>query len=71
VGWRDDSAVKSVDCSSRGPEFNSQQPHNGSHLKGDLVPSSGRRMYMQQSTHTLNKTNKQTNKQTGHGGAGL
>jgi hypothetical protein len=24
-GWRDGSAVKSTDCSSRGPEFNSQQ----------------------------------------------
>ena len=22
AGWRDDSAVKSTDCSSRGPEFN-------------------------------------------------
>ena len=29
-GWRDGSAVKSTDCSSRGPEFNSQQPHVGS-----------------------------------------
>jgi hypothetical protein len=29
-GWRDGSAVKSIDCSSRGPEFNSQQPHCGS-----------------------------------------
>jgi hypothetical protein len=29
-GPRDDSAVKSTDCSSRGPEFNSQQPHGGS-----------------------------------------
>jgi hypothetical protein len=29
--WRDDgSVVKSTDCSSRGPEFNSQQPHGGS-----------------------------------------
>jgi hypothetical protein len=25
VGWRDGSAFKSTDCSSRGPEFNSQQ----------------------------------------------
>jgi hypothetical protein len=25
MGWRDGSAVKSTDCSSRGPEFNSQQ----------------------------------------------
>jgi hypothetical protein len=29
-GWRDDPVVKSTDCSSRGPEFNSQQPHGGS-----------------------------------------
>ena len=29
VGWRDGSAVKNTDCSSRGPEFNSQQPHSG------------------------------------------
>jgi hypothetical protein len=29
-GWRDDSTVKSTDCSSRGPEFNSQKPHGGS-----------------------------------------
>jgi hypothetical protein len=26
-GWRDDSGVKSTGCSSRGSEFNSQQPH--------------------------------------------
>jgi hypothetical protein len=24
------SAVKSINCSSKGPEFNSQQPHGGS-----------------------------------------
>jgi hypothetical protein len=29
-GWRDGSVVKSTDCSSRGPEFNPQQPHGGS-----------------------------------------
>jgi hypothetical protein len=28
--WRDGSAVRSTGCSSRGPEFNSQQPHGGS-----------------------------------------
>ena len=28
--WRDGSVVKSTLCSSRGPEFNSQQPHGGS-----------------------------------------
>ena len=28
--WRDGSVVKSTDCSFRGPEFNSQQPHGGS-----------------------------------------
>jgi hypothetical protein len=29
-GWGDGSAVKSTDCSSRGPGFKSQQPHGGS-----------------------------------------
>jgi hypothetical protein len=29
-GWRDGSAVKSIDCSSEDPEFKSQQPHDGS-----------------------------------------
>jgi hypothetical protein len=28
-GWRDGSAVKSIDYSSEGPEFKSQQPHGG------------------------------------------
>ena len=33
-GWREwlmESVVKSTDCSSRGSEFKSQQPHGGSH----------------------------------------
>jgi hypothetical protein len=29
-GWRDDSAVKSTDCSSGGSEFKSQKPHGAS-----------------------------------------
>ena len=29
-GWRDGSVVKSTDCSSKGAEFKSQQPHGGS-----------------------------------------
>ena len=29
-GWRDGSVVKSTDCSSKGPEFKSQEPHGGS-----------------------------------------
>jgi hypothetical protein len=29
-GWRDGSADKSTACTSRVPEFNSQQPHTGS-----------------------------------------
>jgi len=28
--WRDGSEVKSTGCSSKGPEFKSQQPHGGS-----------------------------------------
>lgn len=39
--WRDGSEVKSTDCSSGGPEFNSQQPHGGSQLSiWDVAPSS-------------------------------
>ena len=30
--WKDGLEVKSTDCSSRGPEFDSQQPHGGSQL---------------------------------------
>jgi hypothetical protein len=29
-GWGDGSAVKITDCSSEGPEFKFQQPHDGS-----------------------------------------
>ena len=41
-GWRDGSAVNSTDCSSRSPEFNSQQPRGGSQPSVmDLMPSPG------------------------------
>jgi hypothetical protein len=30
VRWKNGSADKSTDCSSKGPEFKSQQPHGGS-----------------------------------------
>jgi hypothetical protein len=30
LGWRDGSVGKSTDCSYKGPEFKSQQPHGGS-----------------------------------------
>jgi hypothetical protein len=30
--WKDGSALKGTDCSSRGSEFNSQQPHGGSQI---------------------------------------
>jgi hypothetical protein len=30
MGWRGGSVGKSTDCSSKGPEFKSQQPHGGS-----------------------------------------
>jgi hypothetical protein len=36
----DGSVVKSTDCSSRGPEFNTQQPHGGSQpslMRSDIV----------------------------------
>ena len=34
-GWREGSAVKSTDCSSRAPEFNSQQRHASSGVSED------------------------------------
>ena len=30
MGWKKGSAVKRTDCSSIGPEFNSQHPHRDS-----------------------------------------
>ena len=39
-GWRDGSMVKSTDCSSKGSEFKSQQPHGGSQppvMKSDAL----------------------------------
>ena len=41
--WRDGSAVKSIDCSSEGPEFKFQQPQGGSQpsvMKSDALSSS-------------------------------
>jgi hypothetical protein len=40
--WKGGSAVKSTDCSSRGPQFNSQQPHGGSqqYVMGPMSSSS-------------------------------
>jgi hypothetical protein len=44
MSWKDGSAVKSTDCSSGGPRFNSQQPHGNLQLSvtpvpGDPMPS--------------------------------
>jgi hypothetical protein len=42
AGWRDGSACKSTDCSSEGPEFKSQQPHDGSQpliMRSDALSS--------------------------------
>ena len=63
-GCRDGSVVKSTDCSSRGPGFNSQQPHGSLQPSVTPVPSnptsspslcgyaSGAHTYMQAKTHT-------------------
>jgi hypothetical protein len=37
-GWRDGSVIKSIGCSSRGPEFNSQYPRGDSQLSVTQVP---------------------------------
>ena len=52
--WRDGSVVKSIDCSSRDPEFKSQQPHGGSQpsvMGSDAV----RRQQQCTRIHKLNK----------------
>jgi hypothetical protein len=55
--WGAVSAVKSTDCSSRGPEFNSQQPYGGSQpsvMGSDALFWPIDVFYMQQSTQKLN-----------------
>jgi hypothetical protein len=41
-GWRNGSVVKSTECSSRGPRFDSQNPHNCPwfQIQGNPMPSS-------------------------------
>jgi hypothetical protein len=49
-GWRNGSAVKSTGCSSRGPEFRSQQTYHHmahSHLQSNLMPCCGMQVYTQ------------------------
>ena len=53
-GWRDGSEVKRTDCCSRGPEFNSQQPHDGSHPS---IMRSG----AQNTIYIINKLKKERN----------
>jgi hypothetical protein len=38
LSWRDGSVVKNSDCSSRGPAFNTQQPHGGSQPSVMKIP---------------------------------
>jgi hypothetical protein len=55
-GWRNGSAVKSIDCSSEGHEFKSQQPHGGSQpsvMRSDALFWCVSRQ--QQCTHIINK----------------
>ena len=55
-GCRDGSVVKSTDCSSRGPEFNSQQLHGGSQPSVmRSVFSSDQQAYMQPEQCIYNK----------------
>jgi hypothetical protein len=58
LGWRDGSAVRSTDCSSRGPEFNSQQLHGGSQtsVMGSDALFWCVRIQRQCYSHTLNQS---------------
>jgi len=63
MGWRDGSMVKTTDCSSRGPEFNSQQPHGGSQLS--VMRSDAFFWYVEDSysyLHIINKSFKEKKK---------
>ena len=63
-GWRDGSAFKSTDCSSRGPEFNFQQSHGGS--QPSVMGSDALFWCLKTAIIVLiyiKQTNKQTNKQ--------
>jgi len=57
-GWRDGSVVKSTDCSSRGPEFKSQQPHGGS--QPPVMGSDARRQLLWTCIHKINKSKKKS-----------
>jgi hypothetical protein len=52
-GWGDGAVGKGTGCSSKGPKFNSQHPHGGS--QPSIRRSDGMQVYMQESTHILNK----------------
>jgi hypothetical protein len=54
--------VKNTDCSSRGPEFNSQQPHGGS--QPPVMGSDALFWCLKTAIVYLDTLNKQTNKQT-------
>jgi hypothetical protein len=47
----DGSVIKSTDCSSRGPEFNSQQPHSGS--QPSVIRSDALYWYVEESNGVL------------------
>ena len=47
MGWIDGTMAKSIDCSSREPGFNSQQPHGGSQLSVTSRSDTLTQTYMQ------------------------
>jgi len=63
-GWRDGSVVKNTDCSYKGPEFKSQQPHGDS--QPSVIGSSGvsEDSYNLQLLTYINKSNLKKRKET-------
>jgi len=60
--WRDGSVVKSTGCSSRGPEFKSQQTHGGSQpsvMRSDALFWCVWRQWQCAHRHKINKSKKQ------------
>jgi hypothetical protein len=60
--WWDGSAGKSADCSSKGPEFKSQQPHGGSQSSVTKSDAAFWSVWRQLQCTVYKQTNKQINK---------
>ena len=59
--WRAVSEVKSTGCSSKGPGFHSQHPHNSSQLSVTPVPRNSTLSYRHTCKHNIHSLKIKTN----------